>query len=105
MNDGLQQDLHLEIARGVGIHCGKAVVGNIGCSYRMDYTAIGDTVNSAERLESIAKRGQVLISEEMYECVKEHFHAEFIGEQSLKGKQDKIRVFSVEVKRGTDAGR
>lgn len=105
LNDGLKQDFNVEIACGVGIHCGKAVVGNIGCSYRMDYTAIGDTVNSAERLESIAKRGQVLISEEMYECVKEHFHAEFIGEQSLKGKQDKIRVFSVEVKRGTDAGR
>lgn len=105
LNDGLKRDFNVEIACGVGVHCGKAVVGNIGCSYRMDYTAIGDTVNSAERLESIAKRGQVLISEEMYEAVKEHFHAEFIGEQSLKGKQDKIKVFSVEVKSGTDADR
>lgn len=105
LNDGLKRDFNVEIACGVGVHCGKAVVGNIGCDYRMDYTAIGDTVNSAERLESIAKRGQVLISEELYECVKQHFQAEFIGEQSLKGKQDKIRVFSVEVESGTDAGR
>ncbi|MCM1185576.1 MAG: adenylate/guanylate cyclase domain-containing protein [Lachnoclostridium sp.] len=97
LNDGLKKDFNVEIACGVGIHCGRAVVGNIGCNYRMDYTAIGDTVNSAERLESIAGKGQVLISEELYECVKQHFHAEFIGEQSLKGKQDKIKVFSVKL--------
>ncbi len=109
LNDGLKRDFGLEIACGVGIHCGRAVVGNIGCDFRMDYTAIGDTVNTAERLESIAKGGQVLLSEEMYEKVKDHFHAEFLGEHSLKGKQEKIRVFVLESrerdKDGTDAGR
>lgn len=96
LNDGLKRDFNVEIACGVGIHCGRAVVGNIGCDFRMDYTAIGDTVNTAERLESIAKSGQVLLSEEMYERVKQHFHAEFLGEHSLKGKQEKIKVFLVE---------
>lgn len=96
LNDGLKRDFNIEIACGVGIHCGRAVVGNIGCDFRMDYTAIGDTVNTAERLESIAKSGQVLLSEEMYERVKQSVHAEFLGEHTLKGKQEKIRVFLVE---------
>lgn len=82
-----------EIACGVGVHCGKAVVGNIGCQYRMDYTAIGDTVNIAERLESLAKGGEILISGEVYEQVREHYQAEPIGEQSLKGRQDKVEVY------------
>lgn len=95
LNDRLKKEFNVEISCGVGIHCGRAIVGNIGCDYRMDYTAIGDTVNTAERLESIAKGGQVLLSEEMYENVKQYFGAEFIGEHTLKGKQKQIRVFSL----------
>lgn len=95
LNDRIKKEFNVQISCGVGIHCGRAIVGNIGCNYRMDYTAIGDTVNTAERLESIAKGGQVLLSEEMYEHVKQHFHAEFIGEHILKGKQNQIKVFSL----------
>jgi len=82
-----------EIACGVGIHCGRAVVGNIGCEYRMDYTAIGDTVNIAERLESLAKGGEILISGEVYGQISGRYQAEPIGEQSLKGRQDKVAVY------------
>lgn len=93
VNQKLKEIHGREIACGVGVHCGKAVVGNIGCEYRMDYTAIGDTVNIAERLESIAKGGEVLISGEVYERIKEHYQADPIGEQSLKGRQDKVLVY------------
>ena len=93
VNRELKETHGREIACGVGVHCGKAVVGNIGCEYRMDYTAIGDTVNIAERLESIAKGGEVLISGEVYEQIREHYQAEPIGEQSLKGRQDKVLVY------------
>lgn len=105
MNEELKRDFGVEIACGVGIHCGRAVVGNIGCEYRMDYTAIGDTVNVAERLESIAKAGQVLLSEEMYGHVKKEYNAAFMGAQDLKGRADKINVFSLEGTDGTDADR
>ena len=105
MNGDLKRDFGVEIACGVGIHCGRAVVGNIGCEYRMDYTAIGDTVNVAERLESIAKAGQVLLSEDMYAYVKQDFRAEFLGARDLKGRADKVNVFSLEVTDGTDADR
>lgn len=95
LNDGLEKDFGRRIACGVGVHCGRAVVGNIGCSFRMDYTAIGDTVNVSERLESLAKPGQVLISRQLYEQVKDRFLAEYIGELSLKGRRDKVEAFAV----------
>lgn len=80
---------------GVGVNCGRAVVGNIGCSFRMDYTAIGDTVNTAARLEANAKRGQVLISEEVYEKVKDRVTVEPIGTIPLKGKSKEVFVYSL----------
>lgn len=96
INIQLKEEFGIEIACGVGVHSGRAVVGNIGCSYRMDYTAIGDTVNVAERLESIAKGGQVLISRDLYEQVKNRYNAVFAGTQSLKGRQGGMDVFLVE---------
>ena len=102
INASLKKEFGIEIACGVGVHCGKAVVGNIGCSYRMDYTAIGDTVNVAERLESIAKGGQVLISKDLYEQVKDQYSAVYAGSQSLKGRQGGIEVFVVEDSNGTN---
>lgn len=105
VKEEFREEFGVEIACGVGIHCGRAVVGNIGCSFRMDYTAIGDTVNIAERLESLAKRGQVLISSDMYEHVKERYHAVSIGKQSLKGKRDLIEAYLLEDTDGADTGK
>lgn len=88
---------------GVGVNCGEAVVGNVGCEFRMDYTAIGDTVNTAARLESNAKKGQVLISDAVYERVKDRIEVEEVGEIPLKGKSKGVFVYSVTaIKRGTE---
>lgn len=78
---------------GIGVNCGPAIVGNIGSVKRMDYTAIGDTVNTAARLESNAKRGEILISEAVYERIKERIEAEPVGELALKGKATKILTY------------
>ena len=78
---------------GIGVNCGPAIVGNIGSEKRMDYTAIGDTVNTAARLESNAKRGEILISEAVYERIKDRIEAEPVGELSLKGKAQKILTY------------
>lgn len=78
---------------GIGVNCGPAIVGNIGSVKRMDYTAIGDTVNTAARLESNAKRGEILISEAVYERIKDRIEAEPVGELSLKGKATKILTY------------
>ncbi len=80
---------------GVGVNCGPAVVGNIGCDFRMDFTAIGDTVNTAARLEANAKKGQVLISDVVYERVKDRVLVENIGAIPLKGKSNEVFVYSV----------
>ncbi|MCM1087424.1 MAG: adenylate/guanylate cyclase domain-containing protein [Muribaculaceae bacterium] len=84
-----------QVAFGIGIHCGNAVVGNIGCETRMDYTAIGDTVNTAARLESSAKPGQILISGQVYEAVKDRIEAEPVGELDLKGKSNGVFIYQL----------
>ncbi|MDD6071636.1 MAG: adenylate/guanylate cyclase domain-containing protein [Clostridiales bacterium] len=81
---------------GIGVNCGNAVVGNIGCDFRMDYTAIGDTVNTAARLENNAKPGQILISEQVYETVKDRIEATRIGEIPLKGKNKRVCVYQLD---------
>lgn len=92
------------VSFGVGVNCGNAVVGNIGCDFRMDYTAIGDTVNTAARLEANAKRGQALISEEVYSRVKDRITAEPIGEIPLKGKSKGVFVYSLTGIKSGDSG-
>ena len=84
------------VAFGIGVNCGDAVVGNIGCEFRMDYTAIGDTVNTAARLESNAKRGQILISQEVYDNVKDRVEVTPIGEIPLKGKEQGVFIYQVD---------
>lgn len=89
----LQKKFGRTISYGIGVNCGDAVVGNIGCEFRMDYTAIGDTVNTAARLESRAKAGEILISEALFERVKERIEAEQVGEMELKGKAKAVNVY------------
>ncbi|MCM1298866.1 MAG: adenylate/guanylate cyclase domain-containing protein [Firmicutes bacterium] len=80
---------------GVGVNCGPAVVGNIGCDFRMDYTAIGDTVNTAARLEANAPKGTVYISDSVYNAVRDRIQAEEVGEIPLKGKSKGVFVYSL----------
>jgi adenylate cyclase len=80
---------------GIGLHHGPAVVGNIGSDERMQYTAIGDTVNIAARLVSRAEPSQILISETMYAAAGggDLFHD--LGPISVKGRDAQVRVYSV----------
>lgn len=91
----LQERFGRSVSFGIGVHCGDAVVGNIGCEHRMDFTAIGDTVNTAARLESNAARGQILISKEVYEHVKDRVDAKEIGAIPLKGKSQEVFIYQL----------
>ncbi|MGM0881819.1 MAG: CHASE2 domain-containing protein [Bacillota bacterium] len=81
---------------GLGIHTGPAVFGNIGSKSRMDYTAIGDTVNTTARLESNAKPGQIILSEAVYNVVKDRIIANSLGEIKVKGKEQGITIYELE---------
>ncbi len=85
-----------EVAFGIGINTGEAIVGNIGSSARMDYTAIGDTVNIAARLEGQAKPGQILISKATFNAVQHKITSTSLGSVSVKGKEKNIEVYQVE---------
>ena len=82
------------VSFGVGVHCGSAVVGNIGAQMRMDFTAIGDTVNTSARLEANAPAGKIYISREVVERLGDRIRVTSLGDGiALKGKAQKMEIF------------
>ncbi|MDV6168880.1 adenylate/guanylate cyclase domain-containing protein [Flavobacterium sp. DG1-102-2] len=81
----------------IGINSGEMVSGNIGSASlkRLDYTVIGDVVNLAQRLQSAAKPGQILITEEVYLKAKESFSCNPVGDFTLKNKANPIAAYEV----------
>jgi len=81
----------------IGINSGEMISGNIGSANlkRLDYTVIGDVVNVAQRLQTIAKEGQIIINESSYEKVKESFNCNKVGEVSLKNKSHPVMIYEV----------
>jgi adenylate cyclase len=80
---------------GIGISSGPVIVGNIGSPQHMDYTAIGDRVNTASRLQSIAQGGQILVSHSVYEATQTQFQFREMGPLTVKGKRNAVDVFEV----------
>ncbi len=81
----------------IGINCGEVVSGNIGSASlrRLDYTVIGDVVNTSQRLQSAAKPGQIIICDSAYQQIKDSFKCREVGEIALKNKQKPLMVYEV----------
>ena len=81
----------------IGINSGEMISGNIGSANlrRLDYTVIGDAVNIAQRLQTAAGEGQIIISEASYEKVKESFNCQKVGEVNLKNKANPLTIYEV----------
>lgn len=81
----------------IGINSGEMISGNIGSASlrRLDYTVIGDVVNTAQRLQSAAAPGQVVISEDSYKKVKEFFKCQKVGEVGIKNKSKPMIIYKV----------
>lgn len=85
------------VSFGVGIHLGPAVVGNIGSPQRMDYTAIGDTVNTSARLEANAPGGTVYISRAVADALEGRIRVHSLGDTiKLKGKKEGFEILTLD---------
>ena len=97
LGEELEKQFGRTVSFGIGVHCGEAVVGNIGAKMRMDYTAIGDTVNTAARLEANAPGGQILISRAVADALEGRIEVTSLGDSiKLKGKADGFEVLRVD---------
>ncbi len=88
-----QRDIHV----GIGINYGEAVVGNIGSTQRLEYTVIGDSVNTASRLQTLAKGGEIVVSDSVYKKTKEKFEYMAMDPVTVKGKKKVLTVWKIKL--------
>lgn len=96
-NETFRERYGVELRLGIGIHSGEAIAGNIGGDKRMEYTVVGDVVNVAARLETIAKPNQVLVSAATRDAAGEDFPFRFLGKERLTGRTQETDVYELDL--------
>ena len=97
LGEELMEKYGRTVSFGIGVHFGPAVVGNIGAPQRMDYTAIGDTVNTSARLEANAPGGKILISRVVADALGDRAKVTSLGDSiKLKGKTEGFEILTLD---------
>jgi class 3 adenylate cyclase/tetratricopeptide (TPR) repeat protein len=91
----IKKDYRVDFQMRIGLNSGPVVVGSIGDDLRMDYTAVGDTTNLASRMESMARPGTILVSQNTYRLTKDFFEFKPLGEIEVKGKEYPQEAFEL----------
>jgi adenylate cyclase len=94
-NESWRERFGFTVELAIGINCGEAVVGNFGSETRMEFTAIGDTVNVAARLESIARPNQILVTRAVRDAVDDPARFGDLGKRQLAGRAEAVDLFEV----------
>jgi len=94
-NEEWKEKYGVEVRLGIGLNSGDAIVGNIGSNKRMEFTVIGDVVNVAARLESMAQPDQVLVGEGTHLAVDDSVELELLGERNITGRKAASKVYSL----------
>ncbi len=94
-NAGFEDRFGVTVQLAIGVNTGDAVVGNVGSEKRMEYTAIGDVVNVAARLETIARPQQILVTRATAEAAGEGFETARVGEREVPGRAAPVELFEV----------
>jgi adenylate cyclase len=91
-----QLDSHFHMGVNFGIHSGQAIVGNVGTPDLMDFTAVGDTVNLASRLQELSENSQIMVSEDTYNLVQDYVIAQRSGPRTVRGREEPVITYLVE---------
>ena len=95
VNDELVTKHGVTLQMRIGLNLGTVVVGDIGADLRMNYTAMGDTVNVASRLQSVAEPGSILVSRAVYEQTRAIFDYSELGSIRVKGRVEPVEIYQV----------